>query len=72
MLPPFLSILVCDIEGWLVPTGCEGAENIGEGGNNGSIVLGGHSANNNGVEVINVCNKDTLHGFEGADGELTR
>ena len=52
--------------------GCKGGENIGEGGNHGSIVLGGHSTNKNGVEVINVCNKDVLHGFKGGDGECVR
>ncbi len=28
--------------------------------------------NKYGIEVINVCNKDVLHGFEGADGECAQ
>ncbi len=42
---------------------------FGEGGNHGSIVLGGHSVHKYGVEVIDVRNKYLLHGFEGADRE---
>ncbi len=52
----FLAFIVCGIEDGLVSTSCEVGENIGEGGNHGSIVLGWHSANKDGVEVINVCN----------------
>ncbi len=51
--------------------GSKGGKNIAEGGNHGIIVLGGHSANKDGSEVINVCNNVALHGFEGADGERT-
>ncbi len=49
--------------------GSEGSKNICKGGNHGSIILGGHSANKDDVAVINACNKDVLHGLEGADGE---
>ncbi len=62
---------VSDVEGWLVSVGCKGGKNIGEGSNHGSVVHGGHSTNKDGIEVINVCNKDVLHGFERADGERT-
>jgi hypothetical protein len=43
--------------------GCKG------GKNDGSVILGGHSTYKDGIEVIVVCHKYTLHGFEGADGE---
>ncbi len=52
--------------------GCVGGKNIGEGGNHGSIVLGGHSTHKDGVELIHVCSEDVLHEFEGADGEHAR
>ncbi len=35
------------------------------------IILGGDSANKDGIEVINVCNKDVQHELEGAEGEST-
>jgi hypothetical protein len=36
-----------------------------------ALFFGGHSTNKDGVEVINVCIKDVLHGFEGEDREHT-
>ncbi len=44
--------------------GCEGGKNFGESCNHGSIVLGGHSMHKYGVEVVDVCSKYELHGFE--------
>ncbi len=57
--------------GGLVSEGCKGGKNIGEGTNHGSIILGGLSVDKDGVEVINVCNKDVLHGLEGALGNAS-
>jgi hypothetical protein len=61
------AFFVYNVEGGLVSAGCKGGKNIGKGGNHGSIFLGGHSINKDGIEVINVHNKDVLHGFEGDD-----
>ncbi len=47
------------------------ARNFGESGNHGSVVLGGYSMNKYGIEIVDVCNKYVLHGFEGVDGECT-
>ncbi len=68
----YASIIFCNFESGLVSAGCKGGENVGEGGNHGSVILGGHSVNKDGVEVIDVCNKDVLHGFKGADRERTQ
>jgi hypothetical protein len=35
-------------------------------------IFGWHSMHKYGVEIVDVCNKYVLHGFEGADGECTR
>ncbi len=56
----------------MIIAGSEGGENGGEGVNHGAIVLGGHGADKDGVEVINVGHKNILHRPEGADGEGTR
>ncbi len=52
--------------------GCKGGNNLGESGNHGSIVLGGHSTHKYGIEVADVRNEYILHGFEGLDGECTQ
>jgi hypothetical protein len=52
--------------------GCKGGKNFGEGGSHGSIILGGHSTNKDGMEVIDVRYEYLLHGFEGVDGECTQ
>jgi hypothetical protein len=64
--------LMTEVEGGLVSTGCKGGKNFGEGSNHSSIVLGGHSRNKDDIEVIDVCQKYVLHGFERVDGEHAR
>ncbi len=66
------TFVVRNIEGGLVAAGCEGGKNFGEGGNHGSIVLGGHSRHTDGIEVVDVRHKYVLHGFEEVDGECAQ
>jgi hypothetical protein len=58
--------------GGFVAAGHDGGQIFGEGGNHGSIVLGGHSTHKYGIEVIDVCHKYLLHGFDGADKECAQ
>ena len=52
----------------VIVTGGESGEDVGEGVDHGAIILGGHGAYEDGVEVVNVCHKNVLHRLEGADG----
>ena len=56
----------------MIIAGSEGGQDGGEGGNHGVVVFGGHGADKDCVEVINVGHKDILHRPEGAEGEGTR
>ena len=56
----------------VIVTGGESGEDVGEGVDHGAIILGGHGAHEDGVEVVNVCHKNVLHRSEGADGEGAR
>ncbi len=46
-------------------------EDLGEGVDHGTIILGGHAAHEDGIEIIYIRNKNILHRLEGADGEGT-
>jgi len=56
----------------VIVVGGESGKDVGEGIDHGAIILGGHGAHKDGVEVVNICNKNVLHRSEGADGEGTR
>ena len=50
-----------DIELRRISTGVEGREDVCKSGNHRSIVLGGHGADKDSIEVINVGHKYVLH-----------
>ncbi len=55
------ALVVHDIERRRVSTGVEGREDVGKSGNHRSIVLSGHGAGKDSIEVINVGHKYLLH-----------
>ena len=55
------AFVVHDIERGHISTGVEGREDIFEGGNHLSIILGWHGADKDGIEVIHICHKHVLH-----------
>jgi hypothetical protein len=55
------ALVVHDIERRRVSSGVEGREDVGKGGNHRSIVLGGHGADKDSIEVINIGHKYVLH-----------
>jgi hypothetical protein len=48
---------------------CKVGTNIGKGIDHGGIVIGGHGSDKDSIEVIDVRNKNLLHGLEGVDRE---
>ncbi len=54
------------VEGGSIAVHSKGREDVREGCNHGSIVLGGHCTHKDCVEVVDVGNKDVLHILEGA------
>ncbi len=64
LLNHFGAFVVHDVQCWLVLPGMQNSEDFNEGGNEGGISVRGHWVDNNGIEVIDVGNKDTNHGFE--------
>ena len=56
------AFVVHDIEHGRISTGgVEGHEDVFEGGNHRSIILGWHGMDKDGIEVINICHKHILH-----------
>ncbi len=58
------AFVVHDIERGRISTGVEGREDVFGSGNHCSIILGWHSADKDGIEVINVGHKHVLHNAE--------
>ncbi len=56
----------------MIVAGSESGKDVGECVDPGAIVLEGHGANKDGVEVIDIRHKNLLHRSEGADGEGAR
>ncbi len=64
LLNHFGAFIVHDIQCWLVVPSTQNSKDFGEGGNEGSVSARGHWADNDGVEVIDVGNKDVNHVLE--------
>ncbi len=57
----FGAFIVHDVECWLVVPSMQNSKDFGEGGNEGGVSAQGHWADNDGIEVIDVGNKDVSH-----------
>jgi len=55
------AFVVHDIERGRISTGVEGHEDVFEGGNHCSIILGWHGTDKDGIEVITIGRKHILH-----------
>ncbi len=51
------------IEGGSIAVRSKGGEDVGEGRNHGSVVLGGHCTHKDCIEVVDVGNKNVLYIF---------
>ncbi len=60
----FGAFVVHDVQCWLVVPSTHNKEDFVEGGIEGGVSAQGHWADNDGIEVINVGNKDVNHVFE--------
>jgi len=45
----------------VIVAGGESGEDVGEGVDHGAIILGGHGVHKDGIEAVNICNKNVLH-----------
>ena len=52
------AFVVHDVQCWLVVPSTQNSKDFGEGGNEGGVSAQGHWVDNDGVEVIDVGNKD--------------
>jgi hypothetical protein len=64
LLNRFGAFIVHDVQCWLVVLSTQNSEDFGEGGNEGGGSARGHWVDNDGVEVIDVGNKDVNHVLE--------
>jgi hypothetical protein len=64
LLNHFGAFAVHDVQCWLVVPSMQNSKDFVEGGNEGGVSARGHWADNDGVEVIDVGNKDVSHVFE--------
>ncbi len=65
------AFVVHHIEGGSIAVRSKSGEDVKEGRNHGSIVLGGHCTHEDCVEIVDVDNEDVLHILEGAHWECT-
>ncbi len=70
LLNRFGAFVVHDIQCWLVVPSMRNSKDFVEGGNEGGVSAQGHWADNDGVEVIDVGNKDVNHVPERPDREI--
>ncbi len=64
LLNRFGAFIVHDVQFLLVVPSTQNSKDFGEGSNEGGISAQGHWADNDGVEVIDVGNKDVNHVLE--------
>ncbi len=64
LLNCFGAFVVHDVQCWLVVPSTQNSKDFDEGSNEGGISAQGHWADNDGVEVIDVGNKDVNHVLE--------
>ncbi len=64
LLNRFDAFVVHDVQCWRVVPSTQNSKDFGEGGNEGGVSAQGHWADNDGIEVINVGNKDVDHVLE--------
>ncbi len=64
LLNHFRAFVVHDVQCWLALPSTQNSNDFIEGGNEGGISARGHWADNDGVEVIDVGNKDINHVLE--------
>ncbi len=64
LLDRFGAFVVHDIQCWLVVLSMQNSKDFVGGGNEGGVSARGHWADNDGIEVIDVGNKDVNHVFE--------
>jgi hypothetical protein len=57
----FGAFVVHHVECGVIVRGSESGEDVGKCVNHGAIVLGGHGANKDGIEVIDIRHKNILH-----------
>ncbi len=60
----FGAFVVHDVQCWLIVLSMQNGKDFVEGSNEGGISARGHWADNDGVEVIDVSNKDVNYVFE--------
>jgi hypothetical protein len=63
LLNRFGAFIVHDVQCWLVVPSTQNSKDFGKGSNEGGVSAGGHWVDNDGVEVIDVGNKDLNHVF---------
>ena len=68
----FGAFIVHHVEGGVIIARGKSRKDLGEGVNHGTIILGGHGAHKDGIDIIYIRNKNILHQLEGADVEGTR
>jgi hypothetical protein len=64
LLNHFGAFIFHDVQCWLVVSSTQNSKDFVEGGNEGGISAQGTWVDNDGVEVIDVGNKDVNHVFE--------
>ncbi len=64
LLNHFRAFVVHEVQCWLVVPSTQNSEDFGEGGNEGGISVQGDWADKDGIEVIDVGNKDVNHVLE--------
>jgi hypothetical protein len=63
------AFVVHDVEDRLIILRAKGVKNVSEGRDESGIGACRHWTDNDGVEVVDICNEDILHIFERPDGE---